>query len=109
MPTILQVNFSWDISEEQLAEHSNPKGAEMFWKLSGLKWKVWLRDEERRESGGIYLFETREAAQAYLDGPIVERLKKIPGTSNHSMKLFDVREGVSAVTGAPLEVEMTRG
>ena len=102
MPTILQVNFNYDISEEELARRSTPERAKMFLTLPGLRWKVWIRDTQRRESGGIYLFDDREAAQAYLDGPIVAAMKSMPDSTNLTTKLFEVREEVSAVTRAPL-------
>ncbi|MFV0258510.1 MAG: YdhR family protein [Acidimicrobiales bacterium] len=103
MPTIVQINFGWDIDEDELERRSTPERAKMFWSVDGLRWKVWLRDPERRESGGIYLFDDRAAAQAYVDGPIVEAVRAAPDSSNHSIKIFDVRDEVSAVTGAPLE------
>lgn len=102
MPTILQVNFSYDISEEELARRSNPARAKIFETLPGLRWKVWIRSPERRESGGIYLFDDRAAAEAYLAGPIVAAMKTMPDTANLTTKMFDVREDVSAVTRAPL-------
>ncbi len=109
MPAIVQINFHNDISEEELAQTSNPERAKMFWNVDGLRWKVWLRDAERRESGGIYLFATRAAAEAYVSGPIAAAIKTLPHTSAHSIKLFDVRDDVSAITGAPLDVDMKRG
>ena len=69
---------------------------------SGLVWKVWLMNEPEREAGGIYLFETREAAEAYIAGPIVAGLKASPAVSNVSAKLFDVLAEHSAITRAPL-------
>jgi hypothetical protein len=36
----------------------------------GLRWKVWLMNEAKREAGGIYLFESEGAAQAYLGGGV---------------------------------------
>ena len=104
MPTIVQINFDWDLSEEELADSSTPETAKIFESVAGLRWKIWLRDPERRESGGIYLFDDRDAAQAYLDGPIAQAVASFPASSNHSLKLFDVREDVTAVTGGPLDV-----
>ncbi len=108
MPSIVQINFDYDVTEEELSALSNPDRAKVFHTVAGLRWKIWLRDADRRESGGIYLFEDRRSAQAYIDGPIVEMVKAIPHTSNHSIKLFEVREDVSMVTGAPLDHCMVR-
>lgn len=108
MATIVQINFDYDVSEEELEQRSNPERARIFHSVDGLCWKVWLRDAERRESGGIYLFETRASAQAYVDGPIAAAVRNLPDSSNHSIKIFDVRDTVSAVTGAPLDRRMPR-
>ena len=99
---IVQINFDWDISEEEVAARSGPEQAQVFTTLPGLLWKIWLRSPERHESGGIYLFESREAAEAYVDGPIVARIKGNPDFGNVTVKLFDIREGQSRITRAPL-------
>ncbi|MBS0481424.1 MAG: YdhR family protein [Proteobacteria bacterium] len=109
MATIVQINFDYDVSEDELELRSNPERARIFQSVEGLQWKVWLRDAARRESGGIYLFDTRANAQAYVDGPIATAVRNLPDSSNHSVKIFDVRENVSAVTGAPIDHQMSRG
>ena len=55
-----------------------------------------------RQAGGLYLFESESAAQAYLDGPIVSALKGNSSFSNISAKLFDVLESHSAITRGPI-------
>ncbi len=109
MPTIVQINFNYDVSEEELARRSNPERAKMFRTVKGLRWKVWMRNPQRRESGGIYLFDDRASAQAYVDGPIVAAARTLPDSSGHSVKMFEVREDVSAITGAPIDVRMPTG
>lgn len=108
MATIVQINFDYDVSEDELEQRSNPERAKIFHGVEGLCWKVWLRDADRRESGGIYLFDSRASAQAYVDGPIATAVCNLPDSFNHSIKIFDVRENVSAVTGAPLGHLMPR-
>lgn len=109
MPTVVQVNFDYDVTEEELARRSNPERAAMFRTVRGLRWKIWMRDAGRRESGGIYLFDDRESAEAYVNGPIVAAARSLPNASGHSVKMFEVREEVSAVTGAPIDVRMSGG
>lgn len=106
MPTIVQINFAFDVTEDELAKRSNPEKAKIFQSVPGLRWKIWLRNPEKRESGGIYLFDDRASGQAYIDGPICAMVKQLPDTSGHSIKIFDIREDVSAVTGAPLDARM---
>ncbi len=60
--------------------------------------KVWLIDEQRKEGGGIYLFTSRELAEAYAASDIVPDLRRRrPGTE---FKVFDDLHEASALTGA---------
>jgi hypothetical protein len=74
--------------------------------VPGLLWKVWIVDEERRRGGGVYLFEDRAAATAYLEGPIVSRLRANPALTNVEVRLFEVIDAPSVVTrGLPPAAE----
>ncbi len=99
---ILQVNFKFSIPRADLEAAFLPV-AQPIADVPGLLWKVWLMNEVEQEAGGIYLFESDAAAQAYLAGPIVASLKASPAVSNISAKLFDVLESHSAITRAPLK------
>ena len=66
--------------------------------VPGLLWKVWILDEERARGGGVYLFADRAAATAYLEGPIVSRLRGNPAVAGVEVELFDVLEGPSVIT-----------
>ena len=66
--------------------------------VPGLLWKLWILDEERRRGGGVYLFADRVAATAYLEGPIVTRLRENPGVAGVEVRLFDVLDGPSVIT-----------
>jgi len=39
--------------------------------VEGLIWKIWVLQEEEFEMGGVYLFATRESAEAYLNHPVI--------------------------------------
>jgi hypothetical protein len=49
------------------------------------------------------LFDSEEAAQSYLDGPIVTALKASPATSDITAKLFDVLETHTTITKGPVK------
>jgi len=68
--------------------------------VAGLIWKVWLVDEAAGELGGVYLFASRAQAQAYVDGPILERLRSDPRVARVTHRLWDTH-ALSAVTRAP--------
>jgi len=97
---ILQVNFKLQCSTaeyEQLCQSV----AQVIAGVPGLQWKVWLLNEPQKEAGGIYLFDTAEALNAYLAGPIVGQIKVHPALSEISVKQFDVMPQVTAVTRGP--------
>jgi hypothetical protein len=98
---ILQVNMNFSIPSTDL-KTAWLDVAQPVADTPGLVWKVWLINEEQKEAGGIYLFETREAAIAYAGSPIVAALKASPVISNISAKMFDVLADHSAITRAPL-------
>lgn len=98
---ILQVNLDFNIPRADL-EAAWLDAAQPIAESPGLVWKVWLMNEEKHEAGGIYLFESREAAESYMTGPIVAALKASPAVSNISAKLFDVITEHSAITRSPL-------
>ena len=98
---ILQVNMNYSIPRADL-ETAWLGAAQPIADTPGLVWKVWLMNEEKKEAGGIYLFESEEAANAYVSGPIVAGLKASPAVSNISAKMFSVLGDHSAITRAPL-------
>ncbi|MCS3432272.1 monooxygenase [Klebsiella sp. BIGb0407] len=100
MSYILQVDFPY----------AGPWGDEMTQAMEGLAvsiasepgliWKIWTENKADNEAGGIYLFSTREAAQAYLEMH-TERLKSF-GISPVDGKIFAVNEALSLIDRAPL-------
>lgn len=99
---ILQVNMNFSIPRADL-EAGWLDAAKPIADTPGLLWKVWLVNEADHEAGGVYLFESEEAAGAFLAGPIVAALKSAPVVSNISAKLFDIMERHSAITRAPIK------
>jgi len=70
--------------------------------VEGLIWKIWILQEEQFEMGGVYLFADREAAEAYLNHPIVQVLTSDPAVVSTQSQLWDVENSLSALTRAPL-------
>lgn len=103
MAKLLQINLNFSVSRSEL-EAAWLQAAEPIAAQPGLTWKIWLINEADHEAGGIYLFESEAAAQAYLDGPICAALKSSPVISNINVKMFDVLDQHSSITRGPLEV-----
>lgn len=101
---ILQINFHRpDIPAKAWEARFTEEVAQPFVDLPGLKWKIWIDAPDQSIGGGLYLFETRADAEAYLQGPIVARMKKNPDYINMSLRVFEVFEPVSKLTRAPID------
>jgi hypothetical protein len=98
---ILQINFKLNVSPVEYHKICE-SFAETFASLPGLRWKIWLSNEQENEAGGIYLFNSEQALNDYLSGPIVAQLKNHPALKEISAKRFDVMEDVTAVTRGPV-------
>ena len=99
---ILQINFKYSGSAAQLSADFAP-AAQPIADTPGLRWKVWILNEEARESGGIYLFDDEASVQGYLSGPIVASVGAHPALSDISVKVFGVLEAPSLITRAPIQ------
>ena len=97
-PRILIITYRLEGTRAEYTEANEPY-AEPIAQTPGLRWKVWLLNEATREAGGVYLFESDAALQAFLEGPIASEVKADPTAS---FKEFDVPQGLSAVTRAPI-------
>lgn len=99
MSAIVQINFKFDIPREDL-ERGAAAIADVFAGVDGLLWKIWLVDEAGMTSGGIYLFESRDKAEAYARSDIVATLRQDwPGAT---VQVFDIMTAPSRITRAPL-------
>ena len=105
---ILQINFHLDMP---VAEYQKivDSVAHAFLDVPGLKWKIWLLNPDAQEAGGIYLFDSQASLEAYRNGPLVARLKELPGVRNISLKQFETMPGATAVTRGPVEGALTSG
>ena len=54
-------------------------------------------------SGGIYLYESEAAVQAWMAGPIVAAMLVNPVLSNIDARTFDLLESHTKITRGPVE------
>lgn len=101
---LLQINIDHKITPEEFAAgaEETKKFAQLIASQKGLLWKIWIGDEGRSEVGGIYLFESEQAAKNFVSGPVFAQIKGNPGFTRVEAKLFDINEECSAITRAPL-------
>jgi hypothetical protein len=100
---LLQINFSLAVPVTDYKAMCSSL-ASTFAAVPGLRWKTWILNEQQNEAGGIYLFESEAALQAFVDGPLAAQVRTHPALTNVTAKVFSVMEDVSTVTRAPIGV-----
>lgn len=101
MNKILQINYRLTSSIDEFLREAEPV-ANVIAGIEGLRWKIWLRNENQNEGGGLYLFENENALNAFVNSPVITRLKDHPALEELTAKVFDVPAGLSAITKAPI-------
>ena len=101
MQKLLQVNFRLTIPGAELREIASSL-APTFENLPGLVWKIWGIGEREDEICGWYLFESEDALQAFLSGPIPAQIQAAPFQADFSAKVFNVLADVTARTRGPV-------
>lgn len=66
----------------------------------GMIWKIWTEDEGSRRAGGIYLFESGDAAKSYLD--MHKARLEAMGVQDVRGFIFDMNAELSAINKAPV-------
>lgn len=100
MPCLLQIHFPTDGPFGAAMADAFPELAESINDEPGFRWKIWTENRDTAEAGGIYLFETPEAARRYLRKH-TERLNHF-GITDITSKVFEVNDVLSAINHAPL-------
>jgi len=98
---ILQINFRLNTSTPEYQKLCQSV-AQAFAGVRGLRWKIWLLNEGGKEAGGIYLFESDQALNDFVSGPLAAQVKSHPALSGFSAKAYDVMEDVTAITHGPI-------
>uniref|UniRef100_Q02D50 Mono-oxygenase ydhR n=1 Tax=Solibacter usitatus (strain Ellin6076) TaxID=234267 RepID=Q02D50_SOLUE len=103
---ILQINFNLNVPAAEYRTMADSL-AHAFIDVPGLRWKIWLLNPDAQEAGGIYLFDSQASLDAYLNGPLVARLRELTSIRNISIKQFEVVPGPTALTRGPFAGEVT--
>lgn len=100
MAILLQVDFPFQGPWGEAMTGALRGLAESIAAEPGLIWKIWTENPEAQEAGGIYLFEDRASAEAYLEMH-TRRLMSF-GVPRVNGKLFSVNRELSLLDRAPL-------
>ncbi len=92
----LHVTFTSTIDAADLRD-GQIEFAEHLATVPGFVSKSWLRDGSTL--GGFYLFRTREAAEAYLDGPLFGLLRANAAFRDLTVRGYTVDTELAALAG----------
>jgi hypothetical protein len=87
-----------DISQAEYLKQMVEPDAPILATVNGLISKVWLADEERNTFGGFYLWESKEAMEAFMHSDLVKAVVSRPFVKNVSSVDYTVNETASKVT-----------
>ena len=91
---ILEARFKVSISREEYEKTANPQ-------RYGAKWKLYGFNDEDSVGTGIYLFEDIDAMKAHMEN-LRKMEQAIEYVSDLEMQVWDVQEGLSKITKAPI-------
>ena len=95
---VVQVPLPKPITLEE-ATRAFESTAPKYQGVRGLVRKYYLRSEDGRRAGGVYLWETRSAAEAFYDSEWASRVKQVYG-SDPEVSWFDTPVIVDNQSGA---------
>lgn len=98
---VLTVKYNYSMPTEEFRKITSSVAAK-FLEIPGLSWKIWLINEDRKEAGGVYLFDSATDLEPFLNSNLFAALTNDPAFSNLQSDSFDVAEAQSIITKAPL-------
>ncbi|AZU64214.1 monooxygenase [Neobacillus mesonae] len=101
MTYLLQVDFKMDRPFGEEMSKAFVDLAKSINDEPGVIWKIWTENAEAKESGGVYLFETKEDAEKYLTMHSA-RLESF-GITDIRGKIFAVNEALSLINHGPIK------
>jgi len=95
------ITFNYSMPTEELKKIM-PAVAPGFSEIPGCCWKIWLINEDRKEAGGVYLFESATELEHFLNSNLLASVANNPALNNFETNTFGIEEEASLITGAPL-------
>jgi len=98
---VFTTKFNYSMPAEELKKIM-PAVAPKFSEIPGCIWKIWLINEDRKEAGGVYLFESVTELEQFVNSNLFASVATNPAFSNLQTNTFGVAEAASVITDAPL-------
>ena len=98
---VFTTRFNYSIPTEELKKIM-PSVAPKFSNIPGCSWKIWLINEDSKEAGGVYLFESAGELEQFRNSSLFASVSNNPAFSNLQTNTFGISEAASIITNAPL-------
>ena len=98
---IFITKFNYSMSTEELKKIM-PATASEFSEIPGCCWKIWLINDDRKEAGGVYLFESAWELEQFVNSNLFSSVANKSAFRNFETNTFDIEEKASEITRAPL-------
>jgi len=98
---ILITRFNYSLSHREFRDLLLSVAGD-FAKVPGCQWKIWLIDEEKKEGGAIYLFNSEEALETFKASPLVQSVLSHPALGNFDFRVTDIVKEPGMITKAPV-------
>ena len=102
---VFTTKFNYSMPTEELKKIM-PAAAPKFSEIPGCCWKIWLINEDRKEAGGVYLFESAEELEQFRHSNLFASVANNPAFSNLQTNTFGVAEAASVITNAPMKLNV---
>jgi len=93
--------FNYSIPTAELKKIM-PAVAPEFSAIPGCYWKIWLINEDCKEAGGVYLFESATELEQFLNSKLLASVANNPAFRNFETHKFSIEEKASVLTAALL-------
>jgi hypothetical protein len=82
-----------DMTVAQLREYLRDESVPAFAEVPGLRLKLWISDDHTERWGAVYLFESREAADAEMPS----RVRELVGKEPDVVEEFDLEASIEGL------------
>lgn len=105
-PKILVTRFNYSLPHAAFRDLLLSVAGE-FAAVPGCRWKIWLIDEQKKEGGAVYLFNSEQSLEKFKQSPLVQSVLSHPALSNFDLRVMDILPEQSAITRAPVMETLT--
>lgn len=98
--TLVRIDYMFSMPNEDYLEMRRKLSASVAHE-DELLWTAWPADVPHQVAGGMYLFESKQAAIQFANGPVVSQLQRTPGIHGVQVKVSDISQAPNLLKFSP--------